>query len=586
MKKLKKKILKKLYNESHILIKIYYALIILTFILLIPLVINIQNSIRNNYSIDNNKMIDLNSGWKNKDGKEININPFISNNGIEKNNTYTLYHQIPKTTNIGDSLCFRGLSTDINIYIGNKKILDTPYKENIFSCKSSGSVWYFYTFTKEDLGKTLRMTIKPFYNDTSCYIDKMYIGNSTTYLTQYISSNVIPMIIATLIFFLGLVYIIIDIYININQKINRHTLLYIGIFSLLLAFWSILATHVIDFIPSMSQPVQFLACLLLYIIPSPALLFTNSHFNPNKKNQIIVNITMILTIILYLLALLLQLTNISDLHETLFLSHTCIVINSLSIILTFISVYKQSRKVKKKEKKPLSNAIFNIVVFSILISCFIADIFIFYSTSNSNIGIFTRIAALFFILYLGILAFQNLYVIDKDATHAKFVQKLAYTDGLTNIGNRTSFQEKINYIEQNISNYKSVGIITFDVNNLKVTNDNLGHDVGDDLIISASNIIKQSFEEFATVYRIGGDEFAAIIEKNNAEAVYKVCALQFNVNIQNFNNFYNKPYTLSIAHGSSFYHEGITLTIKDVLKQSDVEMYKNKEYIKKKLKEE
>lgn len=171
---------------------------------------------------------------------------------------------------------------------------------------------------------------------------------------------------------------------------------------------------------------------------------------------------------------------------------------------------------------------------------------------------------------------------DKAATHAKFIQKLAYTDGLTGINNRTSFQEKLTYLDNNIDNYRQIGIISFDVNNLKTVNDTLGHSIGDDLIISAANVIQQSFGEFATIYRIGGDEFVAIIEKNNAEAVYKICTLQFNVNIQNFNNFYSKPYKMSIAHGSSFYNKGSQHTLKETLEESDNKMYINKQELKKK----
>ena len=63
----------------------------------------------------------------------------------------------------------------IILSITAKQILDTPYKNSIISCKSSGSVWYFYKFKKSDIGKTLRIQIKPYYNDNSCYITEMYV---------------------------------------------------------------------------------------------------------------------------------------------------------------------------------------------------------------------------------------------------------------------------------------------------------------------------------------------------------------------------------------------------------------------------
>ena len=196
-------------------------------------------------------------------------------------------------------------------------------------------------------------------------------------------------------------------------------------------------------------------------------------------------------------------------------------------------------------------------------------------------GMFTKIAALFVVLYLGIVAFQNLYDLDKQITHNNFVRQLAYTDGLTHLNNRTAYMEKINELEKNIDKHSSIGVVTFDVNFLKITNDTLGHNMGDDLIISTANIIKNSFSKFCSVYRIGGDEFVAIIDSSDAEKLYKEYSILFNANINNFNNFYNKPYKMSIAYGCAVYNAHKNVTLNEIIKMSDKNMYENKMKLKK-----
>ena len=89
-------------------------------------------------------------------------------------------------------------------------------------------------------------------------------------------------------------------------------------------------------------------------------------------------------------------------------------------------------------------------------------------------------------------------------------------------------------------------------------------------------IIKSTFDDNCKSYRIGGDEFIVIIEADNAETIYKVNSIQLNVNIQNFNNFFNKQYKLSIAYGCAFYKPNQNITLHDVLNKSDKEMYTNK----------
>ena len=50
-----------------------------------------------------------------------------------------------------------------------------------------------------------------------------------------------------------------------------------------------------------------------------------------------------------------------------------------------------------------------------------------------------------------------------------------------------------------------------DVNGLKYINDNLGHAAGDELIKGAASCLDNAFSKYGTVYRMGGDEFSAIL---------------------------------------------------------------------------
>ena len=52
--------------------------------------------------------------------------------------------------------------------------------------------------------------------------------------------------------------------------------------------------------------------------------------------------------------------------------------------------------------------------------------------------------------------------------------------------------------------------------------------------------------------------------------------MMFNANINNFNNFYNKPYKLSIAYGCAFYNANKNITLNEIIKMSDKNMYENK----------
>lgn len=85
------------------------------------------------------------------------------------------------------------------------------------------------------------------------------------------------------------------------------------------------------------------------------------------------------------------------------------------------------------------------------------------------------------------------------------LEYLSFHDKLTGALNRHAFSETVH----DVLNVSSLGIVYCDISELKKINDNLGHDVGDELILSWYRIMKESFPNY-DIYRIGGDEFVII----------------------------------------------------------------------------
>lgn len=95
---------------------------------------------------------------------------------------------------------------------------------------------------------------------------------------------------------------------------------------------------------------------------------------------------------------------------------------------------------------------------------------------------------------------------------------LANTDLLTGLKNRNAFDIDLN----NLNNQKlclGAGIICLDLDRLKIVNDTYGHQAGDDYIKSACRLFEQFMADGYVLYRVGGDEFAAIIREFCIEEV-------------------------------------------------------------------
>ena len=160
-----------------------------------------------------------------------------------------------------------------------------------------------------------------------------------------------------------------------------------------------------------------------------------------------------------------------------------------------------------------------------------------------------------------------------DITDRKKIEKklkyLSYTDILTKVYNRTCFEEKAKKIfkEENLP----MGIIMGDTNGLKIVNDTLGHEEGDELLKLTTKVLKDVCKENELIFRIGGDEFAIIIPKakeNECETLIK------NI-IDSCNNYKHDLIKISIALGYSVTYD-LDKSIYDTLKEAEDMVYRKK----------
>ena len=88
----------------------------------------------------------------------------------------------------------------------------------------------------------------------------------------------------------------------------------------------------------------------------------------------------------------------------------------------------------------------------------------------------------------------------------------AHTDALTGVGNKLAYLELERRLNSQIHDFPDTefAVLIFDVNDLKIINDTLGHQAGDQHLREAAEVISSTFPA-SPVFRVGGDEFAVIV---------------------------------------------------------------------------
>ncbi len=175
-------------------------------------------------------------------------------------------------------------------------------------------------------------------------------------------------------------------------------------------------------------------------------------------------------------------------------------------------------------------------------------------------------------------AFENM------ATHLhereKELRFSANRDSLTGLRNTTSYKRWVAELDKEIENKTAnFGVVVFDLNQLKETNDTYGHDVGDKLITTAAKMISDVFKR-SHVFRIGGDEFLAILRHRDLEDCEKLFA-QLDLECAKARIEEKGEIPISIARGFSVFDSDKDLRFNDVFKRADNAMYENKRKNKK-----
>lgn len=160
----------------------------------------------------------------------------------------------------------------------------------------------------------------------------------------------------------------------------------------------------------------------------------------------------------------------------------------------------------------------------------------------------------------------------------KELENKANYDNLTKLANRNLFNFTLtDYINNSSIDGSNVVLFFIDLDNFKAINDTLGHDIGDDVLIKLSNILKDALNEFnvnGIPARLGGDEFTIILNNASLDDIKNVASyINKHTDIPIVSN--NITINISTSIGISIFPD-FASNLDELLKQADIAMYKVK----------
>lgn len=486
-------------------------------------------------------------------------------------NSLYLYYRIPELEK-DVTLIYRSKDVYTSVFVDDKMIYETSVPDSPFYNRSPGNLWNIISLEDSDSGALLTLKIDLVYDTNAVTADHFYLGDGVNIIINFVHNKLLAIFISIVMLLVGAFLIVLDLIPHYRSARSNHGLLYLGIYALLIGMWSLLETNVLQFFVSDQRILQLINNVIMITDTLPLFMYLDCEYDAFKHPLIKWLCLADLAYIIF--CLFAQITGIYDLHDLLAGAQIALMVGTIILSGWIIYVYISCRR-KKQDVVPVMLQLVGIgeLFFTSIIECIK-----YIPTDTMDRAGALRFGMLFFVIFFGISNQMQAYRLMVQGMKYDVVSTLAYSDGLTSLGNRTAYLEQIDsYIK---SNTPEIGIVFLDINNLKPVNDNLGHEMGDELIKEASVIIRESFGKHGKSYRIGGDEFCVLLEGKDLQSVYETARALFEKLINDANQ--KNPFHLEIhiAHGFSICRGLTNETVEEAVRFADHAMYENKAKMK------
>ena len=488
----------------------------------------------------------------------------------QEDDVYYYRRMLPLENTDEKVIVYNTVHMNLEVFIDGDKVYELKAEKDR-AVKTTGFCWNTIALTEKDAGREIVFQVTPVYSDSKPKGNFFY-GTYREIEQKILIERIFRFVVALIIALAGFVMLFYGFFV-VKKGQDAEMIMQFAIFATMLGIWSIGETQILDWIFPGSMAIVCISHLMLMTMPIPFVLFLR-HMYHNGESKLW-DVCCYINCVVIAVRVILQIMGLYDLRETLLLTHIYLLLfEAVIVVMTIREIVGNELTVQVR--------INSICVMVILVSTILELAIYRFSNKSTPLG---SIGFLFYIIVMGVVNVRRSRELMEQARESALYRKLAFTDELTGLSNRTAFREDL---EKRMGQDKTTGtdkilptvVFMFDLNDLKKCNDTYGHDYGDQYIRMAADSLKKIFTQEGQCYRIGGDEFCAWAPYSSLDAINeKLSLLEQDVKELNKKGF---VVTVSIAVGYAIYEEGEDGGgLYSTMKRADAMMYERKQNYKK-----
>ena len=476
--------------------------------------------------------------------------------------TIEYYIQISATAGDNMALAFVSRHQEVEVYAGGKLIYYIKSHRSVYGT-TTGTNYTIVNIPSYTTDVIVRLT--NVYDGHKVRGTTFEYGDETRIVKELITESLPSAILSSFIIMVGLAMVL--LWIVCRKRIAQtQALLYFGIFAMIIGAWALNETNLATLLVEDRKLGSLFGYMLLMMIPIPFVQAEKNFFHVGKA--VISNIFCAIFAVTDIFLIVCHMTGFWEFKNSVYLIHMMLVMS----LIYFCAVLAKRVHVKGLDRKVRSNIIGAVALGVSMI----VDLMAYYKGMQQT-DVIGKLGILAFIIVLGYESISEAFEKIKEGQKADFYKEMAVTDTMTGVYNRYAFEEW----EHETADYQGYAIATFDLNNLKWCNDNLGHAAGDSYIQAAARIIKEIFGRHGKCYRIGGDEFCTVINlKEKAFDIGRHVKQLRELEKHEQRELGIKGLNVQVACGYAEYDIKTDKTFEDTRSRADKRMYDNKRSLK------
>lgn len=529
---------------------------------------------------------DCAQGWYDEEGNVCNIEEYLfTEDDVGKEMIF--HYRIPEQVDlVGDeSLCFFSRGMNFRLFSTTPEGTEYDlgaYDQNAANLSGTdiGLSYHVVSLRHTDRSNVISMAITP--TEYSAFVLEMRLENAAEYVTSTVRSRMPMFIGSVFIVFFGFAIIVYAMF-DVGAKRERKNTLYAwGTVSLTTGLVLLIETQMIQILtgrPELWTTLKYALCLIMgYFI---ALQIDYMAQAPHKHFSHVIGY---ITVGLLLIETAGTMLNILSFYRLWYLSALVQTFDSVAAIVLLVREIRYNKATKENRF-----TVYLLASIPLLGGVVWVDLLL-YAMAGRHMTDWGRISRISYIIFIAIVLIFLLR--DSIITHQRALEMEKYkiksiTDAMTGLLNKGAYIEKEAELTGKLIKAREDGedsfsfaIMSLDLNYLKKVNDNLGHEDGDRFIQTAADILKDAVGDRGEVYRVGGDEFLAIIYGDDPEAAYRDVVQDLNRRVDEFNASEHSDIPLCFAYGHAICRSGQEYSIHDSERIADQEMYECKRKMK------